>query len=139
LIASDWVAIEWWDRWWVILHKNIQYYGISQYVYYVLEWNAIDFPVPHQKDGFNCGVFVIMNLYRMMKNVARNSPVETNHRKLFSSQEMVSIRKTLVDVCYRKAGLEELENFGIWRVRTEDYVAEDYVVVHIVGEKFRKV
>jgi hypothetical protein len=82
-------------------------------VFNLKEWNAIDFPVPHQKDGFNCGVFVIMNLYRMMKNVATNSPVETNHRKLFSSQEMVSIRKTLVDVCYRKAGLEELENFGI--------------------------
>ena len=77
------------------------------------EWNAIDFPVPHQKDGFNCGVFVIMNLYRMMKNVATNSPVETNHRKLFSIQEMVSIRKILVDVCYRKAGLEELESFLI--------------------------
>jgi Ulp1 family protease len=82
------------------------------HVFDVLTWQARDFPVPVQKDGCNCGVFVILNMYRMMKNVKDNSPMEVNFTKQYTPAELLKLRKLIVDICYMRATIEDFEEFN---------------------------
>ena len=84
----------------------------ADHVFDVTTWEAKDFPVPVQKDGCNCGVFVILNMYRMMKNVKDNSPMEVNSTKQYTPVELLKLRKLIVDICYRRATIEDFEDYN---------------------------
>lgn len=74
-------------------------------------WKTRYFPVSTQKDGWNCGVFTILNMYRMMKNVFSGDPLEFNSSRAFSVVELHNIRTTLVHVCYMRSGINTLDRW----------------------------
>jgi len=76
------------------------------------DWKAQYLPVSVQKDGVNCGIFVLLNMYRMMKNVSTDSPRIFNHQKRFSNTELSRVRQVLVDICTMKASIEALDSFN---------------------------
>ena len=77
-------------------------------------WKSKDLPVPRQCDGYNCGVFIILFMYRIMKNVARKCALSINHkRKDLTNIELNQIREKLVDIVFLRASINDLEVFDV--------------------------
>jgi Ulp1 family protease len=83
----------------------------SQCVFAVEDWKVIAKAVPNQFDGVNCGVFVILFMFRMMKDVKSQIFKEFDFNKKFNMIYMDQVRKKLVDIVFRRADLGDLESF----------------------------
>ena len=75
------------------------------------DWKKSAMAVPIQPDGVNCGVFVILFMFRMMKNVASQKFEEFNFNKKFNVSDMEQVRKKMIEIVFQKAELGDLEPF----------------------------
>jgi hypothetical protein len=92
-------------------HKQRLNSGSSKSTFVIGDWDRISKRVPTQTDGFSCGVFVILFMFRMMKNVMSNIFLEFNYNKTFTPSEMNKVRKAMIEIVFKRAQLEDLESF----------------------------
>ena len=78
-------------------------------IFDICQWKQENFPVAKQVDGFNCGIFTILNMYRMMRNVFHSQRMEINHERNYSAVEKSNIRHTLIEICCMRLELEVLD------------------------------
>ena len=58
-------------------------------------------------------MFIILFMYRIMKNVANDKPLEVNKSTVLNDAKFRIIRNTLVDICFNRASIDELETFNV--------------------------
>jgi Ulp1 family protease len=75
------------------------------------QWKLKILPVASQRDGFSCGIFVILNMFRMMKNVFESHLLEVNHNKVYSPEEKTNIRQCLIEICCMRQELQVLDSY----------------------------
>ena len=78
------------------------------------EWGLVDRPCQFQQkeDHTNCGVLVILNLYRMMKNIKAGDPLELNCSMDLGIGPCDSVREKMVEICMKRSRLTDLDEFN---------------------------